>query len=54
MAYEAKEPIVLAKGTTATLRVMLYGLNGSGEIDIPLNKAPTIGTILLSGKKVSE
>ncbi len=42
------DTIEVAAGETITLRIQLYGYNGS-EIDIAKGKAPTIGTVQLSG-----
>ncbi len=43
------KPIVVEKGQTIKVRVALYGYNGD-MIAIPTGKAPTIGTISISGK----
>lgn len=47
-SYEIEPAFVVEKGQTVSVRVMLYGTNG----DIPTGKAPTIGTITVSGKMV--
>ena len=41
----------IPKGTTANIRVILYGRDGNGECAIASGKAPTIATITISGKK---
>lgn len=48
-SYEAS--YVINKGTTANIRVVLYGLDGNGECSIAAGKAPTIATITISGKR---
>ncbi|WP_294427623.1 pectinesterase family protein [uncultured Treponema sp.] len=39
------------KGSTANIRVILYGRDGNGETAIAGGKAPTIATITISGKR---
>ena len=48
-SYESS--YVINKGTTANIRVILYGLDGNGECSIAAGKAPTIATITISGKR---
>ncbi len=45
------EPYTIKKGTTANIRVVLYGRDGNGECAIAGGKAPTVATITLSGSK---
>ena len=49
--YKLEKPYVIQKGETANIRVVLYGLDGSGETTIAAGKAPTIATITISGRR---
>ena len=42
---------VINKGSSATIRVILYGRDGNGECAIAGGKAPTVATITISGRK---
>ena len=42
---------IINKGTTANIRVILYGRDGNGECAIAGGKAPTVATITISGHK---
>ena len=48
--FELEQPLTVKKGETATIRVALYGYEGS-ESQIATGKAPTIATITVSGKQ---
>ena len=41
----------IPKGTTANIRVILYGRDGNGDTSIAGGKAPTVATITISGKR---
>ncbi len=51
-SYRLYPTVKAAKGETVTIRVILYGLNGTGDIPIPTGKSPTIGTVTINGKTV--
>ncbi len=51
-SYRVYPTVKANKGDTLTIRVILYGLNGTGDIPIPTGKAPTIGTVIVSGRAV--
>ena len=51
-SYRVYPAVTAEKGETVTVRVILYGLNGTGDIPIPTGKSPTIGTITVNGKAV--
>jgi len=48
--YKLSSPVAVKKGETINIRVALYGYTGN-EIDIPTGKAPTIATVVISGKQ---
>ncbi|MBQ0050591.1 MAG: hypothetical protein KBT11_00835 [Treponema sp.] len=50
--YEADPKFIIEKGQTVNVRVLLYGVDSSGTIKIPTNKAPTIATVTVTGKQV--
>lgn len=49
-SYRAYPTVIAEKGETVTIRVILYGLNGTGDIPIPTGKSPTIGTVIINGR----
>lgn len=49
-SYRAYPTVIAEKGETVTIRVILYGLNGTGDIPIPTGKSPTIGTVIVNGR----
>lgn len=49
-AYRVYPTVKVAKGETVYIRVILYGLNGTGDIPIPTGKSPTLGTVKVSGR----
>ncbi len=51
-SYRVYPAVTAEQGETVTVRVILYGLNGTGDIPIPTGKSPTIGTITVNGKAV--
>jgi pectinesterase len=53
-SYRVYPTVKAAKGETLTIRVILYGLNGTGDIGIPTGKSPTIGTVTVNGRAVKK
>lgn len=49
-SYRVYPTIKVEKGETIKIRVILYGLNGTGDIPIPTGKSPTLGTVKVSGR----